>query len=277
MILADAHVHIYDCFDLKAFLDSAIENFNNEAARLMCNDGYSAVLYLAETSRDNKFNEIVNDINGGSKELSKKIPGWTFSLTGESCSVYARRNDGKALSLIAGRQIVTAEKLEALALGTERNIEDGMPLKKTVMAIGEIGAIPVIPWGTGKWLGYRGEVLRKYMDEVHSTPLFLGDNGGRPWFWSTPSHLRAAEKKGIIILPGSDPLPFSHECSRPGSSGFFIDHIISGDRPAADLKRLLIDHSTIIQPYGIREKTFRFLGNQLRMQELKRKRKKDSY
>lgn len=33
MILVDAHVHIYDCFDLETFLDSALKNFKAEAAR----------------------------------------------------------------------------------------------------------------------------------------------------------------------------------------------------------------------------------------------------
>jgi len=29
MIIADAHVHIYDCFDLDKFLDTAYSNFKS--------------------------------------------------------------------------------------------------------------------------------------------------------------------------------------------------------------------------------------------------------
>jgi hypothetical protein len=46
MILVDAHVHIYDCFDLETFLDSALGNFKAEALRLEQGNGSTAILNL---------------------------------------------------------------------------------------------------------------------------------------------------------------------------------------------------------------------------------------
>jgi hypothetical protein len=49
MMLVDAHVHVYDCFDLKKFFDAAFANFKSEADRLGSGDNFIAVLFLAET------------------------------------------------------------------------------------------------------------------------------------------------------------------------------------------------------------------------------------
>lgn len=52
---------------------------------------------------------------------------------------------------MAGRQIVTAEKLEVLALGTDLDIDDGRPIREVLSLVTENGGLPVIPWGAGKW------------------------------------------------------------------------------------------------------------------------------
>jgi len=58
MILVDAHVHIYDCFDIQTFLDSAFANFKAEAARCGQEDSFTAVLLLTETAKDNWFQRL---------------------------------------------------------------------------------------------------------------------------------------------------------------------------------------------------------------------------
>lgn len=270
MILADAHVHIYDCFDLEVFLNSALENFSAEAARHKDFDTFSAVLFLTESRRDKKFEYLLDSIGGNNPNKEKFGPEWTFHRTGEKYSLCARRYDGRVLFLIAGRQIVAAENLEVLALATEKFIEDGMSLNETVQAVKALGAVPVVPWGTGKWLGYRGKILRHFIEKSNEDSLFLGDNGGRPVFWSRPSLFQLAEKKGIRILPGSDPLPFDHECRKPGSFGFAIPDYITHEYPARDIIGKLLDSKTRISAYGRLEKPFRFFRNQLKMQIRKR-------
>jgi hypothetical protein len=153
-------------------------------------------------------------------------------------------------------------------------MNDGASLEETVQGVIEAGAIPVIPWGAGKWMGYRGRILKKFLENTRSSSLFMGDNSGRPKFWPRPSLFSVAESRGIRILPGSDPLPFVSQCQKPGSFGFTVEGAVTPEHPAADLKQLLLETSTRINAYGQLERPFRFIGNQLAMQILKRKRKR---
>jgi len=271
MILVDAHVHFYDCFDLTVFLDSALSNFQTAAEKLGCHSKFMAVLFFTEGKRENGFQRIARLVEGGQRQKRDPVRSWTFHRTKENISILGRHNGKQGIFLIAGRQIVTAENLEVLALGAEDGLKSGGTLAETLQTVKEAGAIPVIPWGTGKWLGRRGRILRKILEENGDPCLFLGDNGGRPRFWRHPSHFILAEKKGIRVLPGSDPLPFETECLRPGSFGFSLQGSIDPQQPAKELKRLLLDPATPIHSYGELERPFRFFQNQMAMQILKRK------
>ncbi len=270
MILVDAHVHIYNCFDLELFFDSAFANFRSEAARLGHVDDFTGILLLTETSKDNWF-ECLTGYAGGKDGIgSKPIGNWTFHHTNETCSLCIRNGTNESLFLIAGRQIVTEENLEVLALITEREFEDGLPLTEMIQSVRNYGAIPVIPWGFGKWAGRRGAILREILEANNDVEVFLGDNGNRPSFLPRSSHFKLAEMEGIRVLPGSDPLPFASESCRPGTFGFSVEGSITSQHPAKDLKRILLDPSTRPRAYGLLEKPYRFLRNQLAMQILKR-------
>lgn len=150
MIFADAHVHMYDCFDVSLFLDSAIANFTHIAAQSGAGGSNTSMLLLTEGARENRFqylSQLAASRDGGKPAAAD---GWTFGRTEEEYSLHARSGRGQSLFLIAGRQIATAENLEVLALATEAKIEDGETLEETVHSVSETGAIPVIPWGTGK-------------------------------------------------------------------------------------------------------------------------------
>jgi len=274
MILVDAHVHIYDCFDLQAFLDSALANFKAEVARCGQEDAFTALLLLTETAKDNWFQRLTGYVGNNLGIGSKAIGKWTFHRTNENCSLLARCNGGQGLYVIAGRQIVTAEDLEVLALATDRGFEDGAPLEDVIETVKNNGAIPVIPWGPGKWMGHRGMILKDLLKAVKEPGLFLGDNGGRPIFWARPSHFKEAEAKGIRILSGSDPLPFASESRRPGSFGFSVEASITHEQPAKDIRRILLDPTTYPRAYGALENPYRFFLNQLAMQMTKQLRKR---
>lgn len=263
MILVDAHVHIYDCFDLHTFLDSALSNFRAEAAR--CGQGvtFTALLLLTETARENWFQRLKKLASEERQIGNRAFENWTFHRTKESSSLCARRDSTQMLFLIAGRQIVTAENLEVLALATDKEFEDGIPLTEVIRTVRGSGAIPVIPWGPGKWMGQRGMILTKTLNGPEAPGLFLGDNGNRPGFWPRPSHFKVAETKGIRVLPGSDPLPFPSESWRPGSFGFSVNRSITPEYPASDLKRILLDPTTRLKEYGHLEHLWRFFRNQL--------------
>ena len=275
MIFVDAHVHIYDCFDLELFFDSAFANFQKEASRLGQQDAFTGILLLTETSKDKWFERLTDYADNKDGNGNKAIGDWTFHHTDENCSLCARGGKNQSLFLIAGRQIVTAEKLEVLALATDKNFKEGAPIELVIQSIRDMGAIPVIPYGFGKWIGRRGKILRNLLKKTESTGLFLGDNGGRLKFLPRSSHFKQAEKKGIRVLPGSDPLPFPSECWRACSFGFSFRGLISLEHPAGDLKQILMDTKTYFQEYGHLEGPYRFFRNQLAMQIKKRLRKEN--
>lgn len=271
MILVDAHVHIYDCFDLQTFFDSALENFQKETVRNGHAADFTALLMLTDWSGKNWFQHLAGYVGNESGIQSKSIGNWTFRHTNESCSLYARRHQGQGLFIIAGRKIITEENLEVLALATDSDFEDGASLEETIQTIKENGAIPVIPWAVGKWMGQRGKILGNLLEVTREPKFFLCDNGNRPIFWPRPYHFKLAETRGIRFLSGSDPLHFASEVRRAGSFGFIVQRSINDEEPANDLKRILLDRTTKFQLYGQLERPYRFLRNQLAMQVLKRK------
>jgi hypothetical protein len=271
LILADAHVHIYRSFNLTSFLESALLNFQASSPAGGNSDNYTGLLFLTETRNENYFLELA-ELSKSGNDRENLLPGWTIVPTYEDCSLYAKSNDDRGVYLLAGRQIVTAENLEVLALATLGEIQEGLPLEVTIQAVIDRGGIPVIPWGFGKWFGRRGALLGNLLQQEEFPTLCLGDNSGRPVFWPWPSLFQQAQQKMLRILPGTDPLPFASEFSRPGKFGFAITGNLNPAKPAESIKQLLKDTATSIQPYGTLETPWRFMKNQIAMQLVKRNR-----
>jgi hypothetical protein len=265
--LVDGHVHIYPCFVLSSLLDAALDNFKAEAARRSQIGKIAGVLLLTESAGNNEYSRLRACATDSGQPVEK---GWRFKATNETCSLLAQRDTADQLVLIAGRQIVTAEDLEVLALCTDASFPEGLTLHETLGFVQEAGGIPAIPWGTGKWLGKRGTIVSHSIESQAPGKLFLGDNSGRPVFWGTPRHFELAQQRGIRVLPGTDPLPFASEYWRPGSFGFALSGTLELEHPASDLKVLLMDPSTQLSPYGSLENPYRFVCNQIRMQLRKR-------
>ena len=263
MILIDTHVHIYDCFDTEKFFDSAYSNFKSSAERIGRGEEFISILLLSETSRDHWFQRLTNYTVSKSFPDKKKTGNWVFQKTEEDCSLYGRSSDSKNLFLIAGQQIATSEGLEVLALCTIKRFEDGTPTIKLLEAVKKVGGVPVIPWGFGKWIGGRGNLLRTLITSAEENAFLLGDNGGRPFLLPEPHIFRLAEKRGIKVLPGSDPLPLASERKRVGSFGLSFYGAISKKYPAQELKRFLFDPKIQYRTFGKLENPIRFLCNQL--------------
>lgn len=221
-IVADAHVHIYPLFDLSDQLANASRNLPPADARLLC---------LAERAGQCEFRAL--------RDGARAIPGWTIEHTSEEDSVCANSEFG-ALYIIAGRQIVTAEKIEVLALGRDVGITDGESLAETLARVRAGDAVAVLPWGLGKWWGRRGRLVQAQILRSAPDAFAVADTYLLPAKFPEPALLRRARARGFAVVHGTDPLP------RPG------DEQITGrwatawelerwdaSRPATELKRVL--------------------------------------
>lgn len=266
-VIVDAHVHLYDCFEIHEFLSAALENLRLAARDTGFNSESTCVLLLAETPRECAFQRLL----GLTKVCHQSdAPGrgrrwYVEQLPNDEAGMLATDDTGNTLIVIAGRQIVSSEGLEVLALATNRSIESGRSLRDSIQMINSVDAIAVVPWGVGKWLGQRGKVVRRYIESANRNDVFLGDISGRPSFWPRSDVFRLAESRGIRVLPGTDPLPLRSETRRAGSCGFHIDHELSLDNPTRALKKALSDDTVTIREHVYRESTWRFFYNQLRI------------
>jgi hypothetical protein len=77
-------------------------------------------------------------------------------------------------------------------------------------------------------------------------------------------------RRGIPVLPGSDPLPMRDHQGRALSSGFLVDAPLDLARPAAGLRDWLLAPGRQPLMAGQRESSGRFVWNQVRMQWRKR-------
>ncbi len=271
VLLVDAHVHVYDCFDINKLLDVALRNFNHAAKKLSVDDSFTGVLLLAETSNDHWFQQAYGkSIQNQQSSMIANHGRWQIYKTPDKTVLQARQRtdvagDESYIYIMAGRQIITAEGLELLALATDCAFEDGLSISSALSVVREQDAIPVLPWAVGKWLGKRGRLLSALLKVEAHSDLCLGDNSGRPVFWRNPVHFQQARLSKMHLLPGTDPLPFPAEVGRIGSFGFMVQGKLSKMQPSTDLKRLLRDGSSKLTTYGHLEAPIRFIVNQIRL------------
>lgn len=260
MILFDGHTHIYDCYDLEEFFTAAFNNFSNATAELKSEGNVTCFMLLSEACGVRYFKKL-QDL----ARLKEKAPSgsWRVEESGEAFSLILYHENFPSMQLIiaAGRQLITAEKLELLALLTEEEFEDGMTLERGVQAVNEAGGIPVCPWGVGKWMGDRGKILNTYMMN-HNELFFLGDSGGRPPFWPRPSLFNGDSVKAKL-LSGSDPLPLSGEESKVGSFGTYINCECPKEQPVTFLRELLKKPGVELRGYGKSCCSLMFFKNQI--------------
>lgn len=262
MILFDAHVHIYDIFNLNVLIDSAFRNFY-AAIKSMDKEqnNCSCYLLLTESGDLDHFTSLRTMAASEDDSFSNR---WIIEDTQENCSIRVSHPDYPAISLfiVAGRQIVTAERLELLALFTEEKIPENMTLETGVKQICNRGGLPICAWGAGKWLGKRGEILSDFLQTPGGTKLYLGDSGGRPAFWPA-SKLLQIKAHSDRIVSGTDPLSLVGEDRRVGSFGGYLAAKCSHTTPAARLKELLSAQDVTIKSFGKSLSPYLFIKNQL--------------
>ena len=225
----DAHAHFYPCFDIGSYLASAVENFRRSATEPT--DGVVGVLLLATPQATDA------PLAPLERALAQLPAAWQVTRP-DSTSILFRR-DNQTIVCIAGRQLTTQENLELLMLCSDQPFPVQQPLAAAVSECLRMDAVPVVPWGFGKWWFRRGRVLRDYLQNASTNDtqrVFLGDSGCRPAL-CTPMPLRKTNR--ISILAGSDPLPIPAHQHRVGCLGTALTAAIDLDQPTTWMRQQL--------------------------------------
>jgi hypothetical protein len=152
--------------------------------------------------------------------------------------------------LIAGRQLVTREKLEVLALCKNSSLPDGLPLDDTLQAVNAEQAVPVISWSPGKWFFGRGKLVAKCIQTQSPASFLLGDIGLRPTVWGIPRLMSLARQRGFKVIGGSDALPLPGEERWIGASGFMVTGAFDPQHPTSSIRALLTQPGSACVPIG---------------------------
>lgn len=239
----DAHTHVYPFHDVPRLLLAALDRMPRVAPTDL------RVLCLAERADCSFFQALAQD------EI--RLPGdrWRIAAWDPAGGVKIRHlPDHRDLWILAGRQIVSAERIEVCSLFSDEPIEDGQPAREIVRAILANGGLPALDWAPGKWLFGRGQLVRALVKEFPPAQLALVDTSLRPFGWPAPGLYRAARKQGRAVLAGSDPLPFAGEEDLAGSyhCTFTLPGLDDSARLVAPLKAALAAGHLAIQFGGRR-------------------------
>lgn len=254
----DAHVHFHDRQRVAPTLDAAAANF-----RIACNrgDGLQGVLLLTQAADEQVYESLPG--------LSS-LGDWSIAPASDEAETLIARRGRESIAIVCGRQLRTAEGLEVLALGTRARFPDGLPLSDAIGSVRHSGALAVLPWGFGKWLGLRRRLVENVFSGVSDGRLFAGDNGGRMRMLPMPRLIRDAKARGYRVLPGSDPFPIAADHRRVGAFGFMAETGLPDSAPWRALRTWLVGINTSPAPYGRGCNPIRFAVNQFGIQMYRR-------
>jgi hypothetical protein len=223
-LVADGHVHLYPFYDLPRAAAALENNLRRHGA-----SGIPAG-FLAERHDCRIFEDL--------RQGRLRLGGREVRPAGEEC-LAVLGEEGPRLLLFAGRQIVTAERLEVLALTVDLRIPDGSPAAEVIGRVQAAGGVPVLAWAPGKWFFKRGEVVAGLLGRFPAGRLLLGDTTLRPTLWAEPRLMRHARRRGFGVLAGSDPLPFPGEERMLGRYATVLEGDLDLARPLEGVRKIL--------------------------------------
>ena len=238
LVVADMHVHLYACYNLlQAFMAAALnqERLLSQARRrlkLPADTPCAKFLFLTERSDCHFFSDL--------KRQRILLPGLEINALEEEQVLLVRGQEELSFCLVAGRQIITKEKLEVLALGTDADIPSGLSAGETISLAVKHAALPVLNWAPGKWWFRRGRVVSALLEQREIYPaLAVCDITLRPQQLPRPRLMKTAAAGGLKVLAGSDPLPLAAEENLIGSYGIALQGNIEEQRPLHSFFRLI--------------------------------------
>lgn len=261
LLHVDAHVHIYDAFDIDAMCAVALQRSAELRGPLL--------LLLSESDGFAYFDRL----EGWAREGRVRAHGLRLEPTLEPESLALRAGDSApSVFWIAGRQLVSAEGLEILALAwrpaPHSELRSGQPAAALVRGLVDAGALGVLPWGVGKWLGHRAALVDALVSDTYlrgHSHFFVGDIAHRCWPWPTPRAFR----QGVRVLAGTDLLPLAGLERDVAAFGSRIEGSLDPRTPAASLRRALATRGSA-SSYGRAKSPLRMLAEQLRYRQSRR-------
>jgi len=250
----DCHVHFHDLVRVGPSLDAAASNF-----RLACgrSSGLLGFLLLAQGARERVFEAMTGRTNVGN---------WAISPVPAEPETLVARKGPCAVVIVCGRQVRAADGLEVLAIGTRAAFDDGQPFRATLDSVVSSGAVAVVPWGFGKWVGRRGRRVAETLRGAVARGVFVGDNGSRLATLGMPAPIKALEQRGARILPGTDPFPIAVDHRRIGGFGLLADVEPDAASPWGSLRSWIMAQSRSPPAYGRASGLARFARLQVGIQ-----------
>jgi hypothetical protein len=253
LTLIDGHVHVRASFDPSRMLSGAIERFDRAAGRLGAAPG-TPVLMLAEAEGEEAFERWAG--------RDEPVGRWRFVGSGDPCSLKAERDDGRTLLIVQGRQWTCADRLEVLTQCSGVRLRDGMTAHACIEDGLAAGALVVLPWGFGKWLGERREAVLRLIDRYGSR-ICVSDSAARPG--GRDPVLASAAARAVPFTAGTDPLPLRGHESRAGSYGFVVPERSPAAEQSVWLRGAVLAGAQGAMTFGRRDGLLRSLLTQVRL------------
>ncbi len=243
-VVFDGHMHVYPAYRLPDALGALFANLGRCAPTA----GPAPVCagLLVDTAASPAYRARI-----GQPRL-KQVGAFILQPTDEAGAMAVRDEDRILGYVIAGRQFVTAERLEVLSLTADPELADGTPLAPSLATIRAAGGVPVLCWSPGKWSGVRGQLVRTTIEAAAPTDFLLGDTSLRPDGWPEPALLKLGRTRGFRIVQGTDALPFAGEERRLGTCATRVRGPWDPARPVTSMRRLLTAPDYALTPAGRR-------------------------
>ena len=236
-VVADTHVHLYPCYDLGVALASLCANLARHG------EGVRAG-FLTERG-DHRIFAALRD--------GSLLPGAGVSVQRlPEAGALLLESEGRQVYLFGGRQIVTAEKIEVLALGADIDLADGLTAERVIAAVQAADGVPVIGWSPGKWWRSRGRLVGELLRRSRPGDLLLGDTALRPRRCPEPRLMREARRRGLAVIAGTDPLPLPGEERLLGTYATVFEGAFDTERPLQSARQLLRSRSADVGTCGTR-------------------------
>jgi len=255
-ILVDTHAHYYPFCTFLEYFDSAYLNMQSAARTHNNSSSFTAVLCLLETRTSHWYQDLLEMASA-----KKTIGNWALEVLNETQLLRLSQNNGKELLVLPGQQIITAENLELLIIGSTDMIAHDDDIRSYLSKFGPSHLV-IIPWGVGKWLGSRGRIVSELIHQK-KYDFALGDNSGRTSLWQYVPQFNQAKANNINIIAGSDPLPIHGQHKKIASYGVILTEAMPQQTLAQKLRDVILNSQSNIKQYGRLDNVFQFFTSQL--------------